>query len=608
MLQEDTAGESLLVLRQIAQQTATYQLLPSGLLNSTTTLSTPSSTPFQPSRGALRVNILWFASLIFSLSTASIGILVKQWLRAYITYQTSSAQGRMRVRHFRRQGLETWKVYEIAAVLPFLIQLALGLFFVGLCYFTAEVHPDLGHTTLPLVAGWAFFIFVVTILPLVSSHCPYKPASFEGLFSVIRRRLFSMISRFNFHDRLASWAVKRTPTCAEQDRPYDESDAVKYANKDVDILISADALQSDDELLGTAILEALKQSQLDIKQVVTFILGSLQSRLPADTQLRVEDEPTGMDCRSLTFRARHATIDILSQIPSDQTIASLDKIYYPSDPLTNDMRWILCILLSPSQYSIPISGLRFLGSWLVYGPFSRGALTTYTRAQFPDQPGETLRVLLSAFRLMCVEKHVNLEKAVKYTRELLTEYFMDAGLPDAYSNAAVDDERHENPDTWKHILNESTLGHIVKWLAELLSQEVQLHTQTSPATHNNVAPTEVDGLHGAVGLIFRLSATVWLSESGSPPDVLGDLVKNVLALRSKSSEHFEWILWCYICQPGVFLDSTDWGVLRNECMMPEKAVDSEGLPPVLYMSHLCLIFCRLCRFSTVVSGGGYHDP
>lgn len=498
-------------------------------------------------------------------------------------------------------------MYEIAAVLPFLIQLALGLFFVGLCYFTAEVHPDLGHTTLPLVAGWAFFIFVVTILPLVSSHCPYKPASFEGVFSVIRRRLFSVIATLKFHGGLASWAVKRTPTCAEQDRPYDESDAVKYADKDIDILISADALQSDDELLGTAILEALKQSQLNLTQVVTFLLGSLQSRLPGDRPLRIEDEPSVMDCRSLTLRARIATIDILSQIPSDQIIASLDRIYYPHAPLANSLRWILCILLSPSQYSIPLPGLRFLGSWLVYDSVSRRALTTYTRARFPDQPGEILRTLFGALRFMCVEKNMDLEEVVEYTRELLTEYFEDAGLPDAYSNAAVHDERHDNLDTWKHFLNESTLGDTVKWLAERLSQEVQLHTPSSTATHNDVAPIKVDGLHDAVGLIFRLSATAWLSESGSLPVVLGDLVDNVLALRSKSPEHFEWILWCYICQPGLFLDVTGSSVLGNKHVLPEKATHGEGPPRVLFTLRSCLICHRLCRFSMVISGNSYHD-
>lgn len=362
MLQEDVAGESLHVLRQIAQQTATYQLLLSDVLNTTATLSPPSA-PFQPSAGALRVNILWFTSLVFSLSTASIGILVKQWLRAYTTYKTSSAQDRMRVRHFHRQGLETWKVYEIAAMLPFLIQLALGLSFIGLRYFTAEVHPDLGRATLPLVDGWALFIFVVTILPLVSSHCPYKPASFEGLYANVRRRLFSLIATSKFHSGFALWATKRTTHCAGAHRPYDEADAVKYTHKDVDILVSADALQSDDELLATAILEALKQSQLNLKQIVSFVLDVLRSRIPWNG--RLEDKATPLDCRSLTLLARTTIIEILAQIPNEQIAGRLNKRNFSWAHLDNKKSWILCILFSPPQYPISPAGLRFLGRHLV---------------------------------------------------------------------------------------------------------------------------------------------------------------------------------------------------------------------------------------------------
>ncbi|KAI0776473.1 hypothetical protein BC629DRAFT_1441423 [Irpex lacteus] len=65
-------------------------------------------------------------------------------------------------------------VYEIVACLPLLLQLSLGLFFVGLCYFTASVHESVGHTTFPLVIGWAMFFFGATALPIFIPHCPYR--------------------------------------------------------------------------------------------------------------------------------------------------------------------------------------------------------------------------------------------------------------------------------------------------------------------------------------------------------------------------------------------------------------------------------------------------
>lgn len=101
---------------------------------------------------AKRVNVLWFAGLTLRLMSASIGILVKQWLREYLSGEYISPQARMRIRYFRAPGLEHWHVFTIAALLPLVLQLALALFFVGLCFFTLDIHSSVGYTTIPLVA------------------------------------------------------------------------------------------------------------------------------------------------------------------------------------------------------------------------------------------------------------------------------------------------------------------------------------------------------------------------------------------------------------------------------------------------------------------------
>ncbi|EKM52071.1 uncharacterized protein PHACADRAFT_59809, partial [Phanerochaete carnosa HHB-10118-sp] len=88
--------------------------------------------PFVAPEWAVHVNGLWFASLIISLATASFGMLVKQWLREYLAVEGTSPQERLRTRQYRKPELDKWKVYEIAAVLPMLLQLSLGLFFIGL--------------------------------------------------------------------------------------------------------------------------------------------------------------------------------------------------------------------------------------------------------------------------------------------------------------------------------------------------------------------------------------------------------------------------------------------------------------------------------------------
>ena len=90
------------------------------------------ATPYSPSLSAVRINTLWFASLVFSLATASFGMSVKQWLREYLVCDYTSPQARLRIRQHRDPGMRAWKVLELAAMLPLLLQLSLALFFAGL--------------------------------------------------------------------------------------------------------------------------------------------------------------------------------------------------------------------------------------------------------------------------------------------------------------------------------------------------------------------------------------------------------------------------------------------------------------------------------------------
>lgn len=159
------------LLRQIAGQTANYTFTSGHLF---TTFASSQLPPFQAALSDVRVNVCWFSSLILSLSTASFGILVKQWLREYLAVEQISPRERLRIRNFRARALKEWKLYEIAAVLPVILQISLVLFFAGLCFFTAAVHPSIGRTSLSLVGGWAFFFTLTILAPLLSARCPYK--------------------------------------------------------------------------------------------------------------------------------------------------------------------------------------------------------------------------------------------------------------------------------------------------------------------------------------------------------------------------------------------------------------------------------------------------
>ena len=121
------------LLRQIARQTESFTLN-NNFVNATSAVPVDShSSDFTPTPNAKRVNILWFASLVLSLATASFCINVKQWLTEYLSQDYIPPLVRLRIRNFRYRGLAGWKVLEIAAMLPLLLQVSVVFFLVGLC-------------------------------------------------------------------------------------------------------------------------------------------------------------------------------------------------------------------------------------------------------------------------------------------------------------------------------------------------------------------------------------------------------------------------------------------------------------------------------------------
>ncbi|PSR78468.1 hypothetical protein PHLCEN_2v7411 [Hermanssonia centrifuga] len=276
-LSEDPADTSVAIQRHMSVQLSSYVMI-NGFLNSTVPAFPSDSPPFDPPPFALFINVLWFASLALAVVTASFGILVKQWLREYMAIETSrSVKSRLRVRQFREGGLKKWKVFEIAAVLPLLLQIALGLFFVGLCFFSWLVHPTIGGTITSIVSGWACFFFFAIIAPACSARCPYKTALFKNAMRVLRRwSCSSQITRYVYLG-----PVKENGT------PMEDEDAAADAKGDVKILTAADAILLDDDLLVTTMSNSLEdiQSSADPVEVINFVVAALQQRSPSSNHI-----------------------------------------------------------------------------------------------------------------------------------------------------------------------------------------------------------------------------------------------------------------------------------------------------------------------------------
>ncbi|KAI0749745.1 hypothetical protein C8Q80DRAFT_644634 [Daedaleopsis nitida] len=165
LLQDDPSNTSIQLLQQISRQLA------NGTDDSSITQARPT---FRPASQNMRINGLWFASLVCALFSALIGIMVKQWLREYMAIISPSPRHSVQLRQHRHDGLRTWHVPEIMAFLPILLEISLVLFLAGLVDFLLLLNSTVAATTTALVTAALLFYVGTTIAPLLSTQCPFK--------------------------------------------------------------------------------------------------------------------------------------------------------------------------------------------------------------------------------------------------------------------------------------------------------------------------------------------------------------------------------------------------------------------------------------------------
>ncbi|KAJ3523948.1 hypothetical protein NM688_g8642 [Phlebia brevispora] len=322
-LQQDPATLTVEILQEIAAQTRSYSVK-EGSLNATVPQS-PAPTPFEPPSSIVHINVLWFASLTFSLITASVAILVKQWLREYLGGEYIGPRARLRIRHFRFPGLATWKVFEIVALLPLFLQLSLGLFLIGLCLFTASIHPSVGYTCIPIITGWALFFVATVVAPVVSPRCPYKTPLVKDLTKYLRPIFYKAsyvlerygssvlyhVSRIGFRIVGRARAVDaRLPSTTTLGYPHPEEEETFAADgdRDLEILVALDTFFADDDIFLTTIWPSLWEMQPSGENAFAFITSVLRERLGAQSTDNMALLPP-LDLRSLAPRVHETLID-----------------------------------------------------------------------------------------------------------------------------------------------------------------------------------------------------------------------------------------------------------------------------------------------------------
>ncbi|EIN04148.1 hypothetical protein PUNSTDRAFT_29344, partial [Punctularia strigosozonata HHB-11173 SS5] len=131
LLQQDPEQTSTDLLAQISLQLQSFSLNPA-FANST---HTPSLKRTHIPVSAVRINSLWFTSLVLGLVSALTAIFARQWLREYAHWQLSSSRDSVRIRQFRHDGLMSWRVPTVMYAISILLQIAVVLFLVGLVDF-----------------------------------------------------------------------------------------------------------------------------------------------------------------------------------------------------------------------------------------------------------------------------------------------------------------------------------------------------------------------------------------------------------------------------------------------------------------------------------------
>jgi len=173
----------------------------------------PTTPRFTPTHSDIRVNILWFLSLIFSLATVLIGIIALQWLREHLRPHTDlEPQIAFSLHLLNVESLDRWYLPQVFTALPLLLQLALVLFLVGVIEFLWSLNSTVAIPIAVAVGLSLSFLLWTTVLPTMQalllflprlpwgniprSPCPYRSPQSWAFHQLVRPVVAVFLSTF----------------------------------------------------------------------------------------------------------------------------------------------------------------------------------------------------------------------------------------------------------------------------------------------------------------------------------------------------------------------------------------------------------------------------
>jgi hypothetical protein len=123
------------------------------------------------------VNILWFLSLVISLSCALLATSLHQWARRYIRLTQParcSPERRARKRAFFSNGVDKMHIPWAVEGLPTLLHLSVFLFFGGLAVFLFNIDQEVSICVVWWIGLFSFLYGLITLMPMIRQDSPYS--------------------------------------------------------------------------------------------------------------------------------------------------------------------------------------------------------------------------------------------------------------------------------------------------------------------------------------------------------------------------------------------------------------------------------------------------
>ena len=257
-LQPDNSDLVVQILSAISTQLQTAQLVPASNA-SISTNQTQAPFPkiaFRAPASVVRINVLWFCSLIVSLVVGSLGMLTKQWLRDYLSVSYTTPRELVRIRQYRQIGLKVWRVTEIIAFLPLLLQFALILFLVGLIDLLWSINVLVAALVTIPIAFWVLTYTATTCAPAFFPQCPYKSPQariFDSLCHPFRKVYRSRFKQRGFSGSRDYLLVADMTEHSGLFWGADKLETRMRSELEVDAVVNADTMFVDDEFLEKTI-------------------------------------------------------------------------------------------------------------------------------------------------------------------------------------------------------------------------------------------------------------------------------------------------------------------------------------------------------------------